>query len=133
VDPDPDADALEAFARDLGGLRRAAGLSYRALARRAGYSVSALTAAAGGRVLPSLSVTLAYAGACGADPARWERRWRDIATEAAAGRPRRPASAGSSAGGDSAAPPARSSAGPPAAGEARPPVPPRAPPASAIR
>jgi hypothetical protein len=44
-------------------------------------------------------VTLANAGACGADPAGWERRWRDVATEAAAE--------------------------PPSAGEARPPVPPR--------
>jgi tetratricopeptide (TPR) repeat protein len=76
---DPTAGTLQAFAEDLRELRRVAGgPSYRALARRAGYSPSALSAAASGTVFPSLSVTLAYAGACGGDVAAWERRWYDV-------------------------------------------------------
>jgi tetratricopeptide (TPR) repeat protein/transcriptional regulator with XRE-family HTH domain len=83
---EPDEDALAAFADGLRELRTAAGHSYRALARRSGYSVSTLAAAAGGRALPSLAVTLAYAQACGADPAEWERRWRAVGTSATAPR-----------------------------------------------
>jgi transcriptional regulator with XRE-family HTH domain len=81
----PDADALEAFAGDLKELRSAAGLSFRVLARRAGYSVSTLAAAAGGTAVPSLAVTLAYVSACGADPSEWERRWRELANPENAG------------------------------------------------
>jgi tetratricopeptide (TPR) repeat protein len=80
---DPTAGALQAFAADLRELRRSVGgPSYRALARRAGYSPSALAAAASGTVFPSLSVTLAYVGACEGDVADWEQRWYDVAAEA---------------------------------------------------
>jgi transcriptional regulator with XRE-family HTH domain len=52
------------FGRDLRDLRIAAGMpSYRELARRARYSASALSAAASGKLLPTLEVTLAYAAA----------------------------------------------------------------------
>jgi tetratricopeptide (TPR) repeat protein len=79
---DPTAGALQAFAADLRELRRSAGgPSYRALARRAGYSPSALAAAASGTVFPSLPVTLAYVGACEGDVADWERRWHEVADE----------------------------------------------------
>src|SRR3982751_6671569 len=73
---------LHDFAADLRTLRAVAGgLGYRALARRAGYSASALSAAAAGEGLPSLPVTLAYVGACHGDTAAWEQRWRMLATE----------------------------------------------------
>ncbi|MEU2427086.1 helix-turn-helix domain-containing protein [Streptomyces sp. NPDC007851] len=69
------------FATDLRQLRAQAGMTYRALAGRAGYSASALSAAANGESLPSLDVTRAYVGACGGDEAEWERRWRDLAAD----------------------------------------------------
>ncbi len=75
------AGPVAEFARDLRELRRAAGNpAYRTLARRAGYSASALSSAASGRMLPSLGVTLAYVGACGGNAAAWERRWERAAS-----------------------------------------------------
>jgi hypothetical protein len=67
------------FASDLRKLRAETGMTYRALARRAGYSASALSAAASGEALPTLDVLLAYVGACSGDMADWERRWGDLA------------------------------------------------------
>jgi tetratricopeptide (TPR) repeat protein len=79
---DPTTGPVQAFAHELRLLRRVAGNpGYRTLARRAGYSASALSAAASGRVLPSLAVTLAYVGACRGDVGEWERRWERIAAE----------------------------------------------------
>src|SRR3954470_23571160 len=72
---------LHDFASGLRALRAGTGLSYRALARKAGYSASALSAAAGGVALPTLDVTLAYVGACGGDSGEWEARWRRLAAE----------------------------------------------------
>src|SRR5438477_7949779 len=73
------------FADDLRTLRHEAGsLPYRQLAERAHYSSAALAAAANGRRLPSLGVTLAYVEACGGDVAAWERRWRALAAQRAA-------------------------------------------------
>lgn len=66
---DPDMGAVPMFAAELRKLRQQAGNpTYRELAVDAHYSL----AAAGGRKLPSLAVTLAYARACGGD----ERVWR---------------------------------------------------------
>ncbi|MGY6658580.1 helix-turn-helix domain-containing protein [Amycolatopsis sp. TRM77291] len=77
-----DDSALSRFATDLRKLRAAAGSPpYRELARRAHYSSTTLSDAAGGRRLPSLEVTLAYVRACGADVEVWERRWRALAGE----------------------------------------------------
>jgi hypothetical protein len=45
------------------------------MARGALYSASVLSSAANGRRLPTLSVTLAYVGACGGDPDEWRHRW----------------------------------------------------------
>jgi len=74
---DPNAGPLEAFANDLRRVRESAGNpGYRALARRAGYSASTLSVAASGSAFPTLTVTLAYVGACGGDAAEWEQRWR---------------------------------------------------------
>jgi hypothetical protein len=56
------------FAADLRKLRELAGNPvYRELSRRAHYSPAALSEAAAGRRLPSLSVTLAYVSACAGD------------------------------------------------------------------
>jgi hypothetical protein len=73
---DPQEGPLSRFAHELRQLRAAAGYpSYRVLARTAFYSASALSTAASGASFPSLAITLAYAGACGADPAEWRGRW----------------------------------------------------------
>jgi hypothetical protein len=78
---DPLDGPLSRFADELRQLRAAAGYpSYRVLAKTAFYSASALSTAASGAAFPSLGITLAYAGACGADQAEWRQRW-----EAAAG------------------------------------------------
>lgn len=81
---DPAAGPVQRFAFELRELRAAAGgITYRALARRAGYSVTTLSQAAAGERLPTLAVALAYAGACGGDLADWEARWRDAVTKSA--------------------------------------------------
>ncbi|MET8143374.1 hypothetical protein ABZU32_23990 [Sphaerisporangium sp. NPDC005288] len=81
---DPDKDLLHAFAFELRRLREAAGRpSYRRLSGQANFSVTALSEAAGGNVLPSLPVTLAYVRACGGDVQEWEERWRKLADELA--------------------------------------------------
>ncbi|MFF9774287.1 hypothetical protein ACF1HJ_11570 [Streptomyces sp. NPDC013978] len=77
---------LRDFAARLRKLREQAGSpTYRDLARRAHYSIGALSAAAAGRQLPSLAVTLAYVRACGGDVREWELIWRRTAAECAAG------------------------------------------------
>jgi transcriptional regulator with XRE-family HTH domain len=63
------------FAGDLRRLRSDSGLTYRELERRAGYSASALSAAASGQSLPTLEVLLAYVGGCGGEARNWQRRW----------------------------------------------------------
>ncbi|MFF2124420.1 hypothetical protein ACFVW1_03280 [Streptomyces olivochromogenes] len=74
---DPAQGAAARFAFELRGLRDEAGApTYRAMARRAGYSGPTLSAAAAGEKLPTLPVLLAYVSACGGDPSVWERRWR---------------------------------------------------------
>ncbi|MGI5505946.1 helix-turn-helix domain-containing protein [Lentzea sp. CA-135723] len=78
----PEDTALLRFAGDLRRLRDQAGKpSYRELARRANYSPTALSDAAGGRKLPSLALTLAFVRACEADTTPWTRRWRELAAE----------------------------------------------------
>jgi tetratricopeptide (TPR) repeat protein len=91
---DPTTGPLAVFAHELRQLRRAAGApSYRALARKAGYSAAALSAAAGGVTFPSLSVTLAYVGACGGSTDEWGQRWHELEAKLAVDGtpPRRPA------------------------------------------
>src|SRR5882757_10827010 len=81
--PLDDGDSpLLRFAADLRKLREQAGSpAYRELSRRAHYSTGALSDAAGGRKLPSLAVTLAYAQACGGDIEEWTHHWHEVAAE----------------------------------------------------
>lgn len=81
---DPGAGPVQRFAHELRKLREeAGGLTYRDMAKRAGYSVTTLSQAAAGDRLASLPVILAYVEACGANQAEWESRWREISREAA--------------------------------------------------
>ncbi|MFI8193410.1 XRE family transcriptional regulator [Streptomyces sp. NPDC085946] len=81
---DPSEGPVARFAHELRKLRReAGGITYRAMAAEAHYSAATLAQAAAGDRLPSLPVTLAYAGACGGDREEWERRWHAAAAEAA--------------------------------------------------
>ncbi|WKD36985.1 hypothetical protein KO717_00120 [Streptomyces xanthophaeus] len=69
-------------------MREAAGRPpYRALAKKAHYSSTTLSDAAGGNTFPSLAVTLAYVDACQGDRRAWETRWHAVATEIAASAP----------------------------------------------
>lgn len=82
---DPDTGPLTQFAADLRKLREKAGRPpYRALAKRAHYSSTTLSDAAGGHAFPSLGVTLAYVEACQGDRCAWESRWHEVAAEIAA-------------------------------------------------
>ncbi|MDX3520106.1 helix-turn-helix domain-containing protein [Streptomyces scabiei] len=84
---DPAAGPVQRLAHDLRELRRSAGgVSYRAMAEKAGFSVTTLAKAASGERLPSLAVLQAYVRACGADPDAWEARWAEA--EALAGEER---------------------------------------------
>ncbi|MDX2827915.1 helix-turn-helix domain-containing protein [Streptomyces ipomoeae] len=85
VPVDPGAGPVQRFAFELRKLRtEAGGLTYRAMAERAGYSITTLSQAAGGEQLPTLPVTLAFVTACGGDPDEWEARWRQAVEEATA-------------------------------------------------
>ncbi|MFI6009409.1 helix-turn-helix domain-containing protein [Streptomyces sp. NPDC051243] len=84
---DPAAGPVQRLAHDLRELRRSSGgVSYRTMAKKAGFSVTTLAKAASGERLPSLAVLQAYVRACGADPAPWEARWAEA--EALAGEER---------------------------------------------
>lgn len=79
---DPTAGPVARFAHDLRLLRRAAGNPpYKALARRAHYSVTALSQAAAGHELPALKLTIAYVRACGGDVGSWVDRWHQVDAE----------------------------------------------------
>ncbi|MCP2355394.1 WD40 repeat protein [Nonomuraea thailandensis] len=81
---DPAAGPVQRFAFELRKLRQeAGGLTYRAMAGRAGYSVTTLSQAAAGERLASLPVVLAFVRACGGDVSAWERDWRRVAGELA--------------------------------------------------
>ena len=81
---DPENDPLHRFAAELRKLREKAGKpSYRQLSKRVHFSVTALSEAAGGAVVPSLAVTLAYAEACDGDRDEWDNRWHVLMHELA--------------------------------------------------
>ncbi|QUH02120.1 PD40 domain-containing protein [Saccharopolyspora erythraea] len=76
---DADNGPVAEFAAELRLLREKAGSPrYRELSRRAHYSVTTLSDAAGGKKLPTLAVTLAYVQACGGDRREWEQRWQEV-------------------------------------------------------
>ncbi|WP_437010392.1 nSTAND1 domain-containing NTPase [Streptomyces sp. enrichment culture] len=82
---DPAAGPVQRFAAELRALRDSVGRpTYRTMADKVPFSVTALSQAAAGRQLPTLAVTLAYVDVCGGDPQEWERRWRAASAEAAA-------------------------------------------------
>lgn len=82
---DPSAGPTQRFAYALRKLRtEAGGTTYRAMAQKAGYSVTTLSQAAAGEQLPTLPVVLAYVQACGGDRKAWEARWREAVEETAA-------------------------------------------------
>ena len=82
--PPAGADAERAaFLRDLRALRDQAGLQSQELAARAHYPEDTLKTAESGPALPTLPVLEAYVRACGARPAEWEERWRQIMQEPA--------------------------------------------------
>jgi len=73
----PGAGPVGELATALRQLRDKAGKpSYRELARRASFSTTVLSEAAGGRALPTLPVLRAFVHACGGDVAEWEERWQ---------------------------------------------------------
>ncbi|GAA2021943.1 hypothetical protein GCM10009839_18940 [Catenulispora yoronensis] len=81
---DPGAGPLAQLAVDLRELRRrAGGPTYREMSRVAGYSPSALSAAASGAALPSAGVLSSYVKACGGDVEEWLARRTEVALEEA--------------------------------------------------
>jgi transcriptional regulator with XRE-family HTH domain len=81
---DPDAGPVQRFAQDLRELRAAAGRpTYRELAERTRFSLSAISDAARGDRLPSLDVTLAFVDACDGDRDAWALRWSEVSAELA--------------------------------------------------
>ncbi|MFI0444519.1 helix-turn-helix domain-containing protein [Actinomadura sp. 6N118] len=78
---DPQAGPVAAFACALRDLRESADPvpTYRQMADRVHYSVTALSQAASGRKLPTWEVTQAFVTACGEDPAEWRTRWKHAA------------------------------------------------------
>jgi Helix-turn-helix domain len=75
---DRDGSPLREFAFWLRDLRRRAGLTYEQLASKAHYATSTVQAAADGRRLPTLRVTLAFVAACGGDQQAWREYWTRI-------------------------------------------------------
>ena len=71
-------DDLEAFARDLRGLRAAVDLDYPEMAEASHFEMKTLAAAAGGLRLPTLPVAVAFVRACGGNLAEWEDRWHKL-------------------------------------------------------
>lgn len=75
---DRDGSPLREFAFWLRDLRRSSGLTYEQLGSRAHYAISTVQAAADGRHLPTLKVTLAFVAACGGDQPAWRDYWTRI-------------------------------------------------------
>lgn len=82
---DRDGSPARELAFWLRQVRADAGLTYAQLAAKTDYSISTLQEAASGKRLPTLPVTLAFAGACGADVGEWREYWTDLSRARAAG------------------------------------------------
>jgi DNA-binding XRE family transcriptional regulator len=72
---DRDGSPIREFAFWLRDLRRRSGLTYEDLAKAANYATSTMLAAAAGKRLPTLPVTMAFVGACRGDKAAWRSYW----------------------------------------------------------
>jgi transcriptional regulator with XRE-family HTH domain len=75
---DRDGSPVRELAFWLRNLRSHAGLTYEELGRRAHYATSTVQAAASGKRLPTLRVTLAYVDACGGNVRQWHGYWTQI-------------------------------------------------------
>jgi hypothetical protein len=75
---DRDGSPVREFAFWLRDLRRRSGLTYEQLGRDAHYATSTVQAAAAGKRLPTLLVTMAFVKACGDDPRPWRAYWTQI-------------------------------------------------------
>ena len=73
-----DGSPVREFAFWLRDLRNRSGLTYQQVARSANYAISTVQAAAAGRTLPTLKVTMAFVTACGGDTAAWRRYWMRV-------------------------------------------------------
>ena len=73
-----DGSPVREFAFWLRDLRNRSGLTYQQLARVANYGTSTMQAAAAGRTLPTLKVTLAFVAACQGDTDAWRTYWTQI-------------------------------------------------------
>ncbi|MGD0064756.1 MAG: helix-turn-helix transcriptional regulator [Streptosporangiaceae bacterium] len=73
-----DGSPVREFAFWLRDLRKASGLTYEQLGKNAHYATSTVQAAATGRRLPTLRVTMAFAKACGGDQGEWRRYWTQV-------------------------------------------------------
>ena len=68
-------EALARFASDLRALRSRRVRTYRDLARITGISVTTLSQAASGNVLPTWRTTRLFVLGCGGSLQEWRRRW----------------------------------------------------------
>lgn len=75
---DRDGSPLREFAFWLRDLRRRSGITYERLASQAHYATSTVQAAADGRRLPTLRVTMAFVAACGGDEEAWREYWTRV-------------------------------------------------------
>jgi tetratricopeptide (TPR) repeat protein len=76
---DPEHDPLHAFADQLRQLREAAGRpTYKAMARKAGRSPTALAEAAGGTTFPTWDTVVAYVSSCGGRPDHFLATWEHL-------------------------------------------------------
>jgi hypothetical protein len=73
-----DGSPVREFAFWLRDLRHRSGLTYQQLARAANYATSTMQAAADGRTLPTLKVTMAFVTACGGNQADWRKYWSQV-------------------------------------------------------
>jgi hypothetical protein len=75
---DRDGSPVREFAFWLRDLRNRSGLTYQQLARAANYGTSTMQAAASGRALPTLKVTLAFVAACHGEAEAWRTYWAQV-------------------------------------------------------
>lgn len=75
---DRDGSPVRELAFWLRDLRHGSGLTYQSLAQAAHYATSTMQAAAAGRRLPTLKVTIGFVTACGGDQEAWRAYWKRV-------------------------------------------------------